>query len=365
MSAYSDSVILTQIKKGDKDVLIHLYKTFDTIIKKDLLAKGASEEDVQALLEDVLVHFWMLVQSDQFVLNEGLRIQMPQLANELWHQRLALSGKEDEDHYILAAEKLKKFINTNTAVKYVSYNRGKVGVSVPLFALASIAVVWLVLEYKPVEIRTIAKLIKIPSYIYFNKNKDTNADSLLKADANYRVTAYASPAIKANQNDSLTAKDSSAIVTNTDPLFLTSDEGQSNDSLREEEIVVRKDMLLSVTTLKVTDKSGATADAEEKSLAKELAEKMNPEAKVPDYESKIAKSYQVEFWKSPVNFRGYKMSKNKIVLFGLEESDGARLYSHNDNLYINFHQNFFKLEEADDFEPFNKVKENAVLTLLK
>jgi hypothetical protein len=364
MSSYSDQEVLIQIKKANKDILIHLYKTYEPVLKKIFEAKGASDDDTHALLEDTLVLFWDRVQQDHFVLNEGLKVQLPQLAEEIWEERVHVSLPASEDKYIKQDEKLKKFIAANTSIKYVSYNRGKVGVSIPLFALASVAVIWVVLEYKPVEIRTIAKLIKIPSYIYFNKpeaqDSVTSENNIMNQDFSHKKT-YSN---FRSQDSAAFRNDTSGMAYNT-ASFENSD--NPKDTIQEEEIIVRKDMLLSIKSLKPIDKTvGSTeADADDKSLAKELAEKMNPEAKVPDYESKSFKTYQIELWKSPVNFKGYKMSKSKIVLYGLEDEEALKLYSVNDNLYLNYHNNIYKLEETEEFEPFNKIKDTGIFTLLK
>jgi hypothetical protein len=366
MSGYNDTEIITHIKNGHKEVLIPLYKSLETAIKKSLADLGASEEDLHALVEDVLVLLWVQVQTGHFVLNEGLKIQLPKMALSLWEKRLVRQELEGEDQYVRPEEKIKKYLAANSSTKYVSYNRGKVGVSVPLFALASIAVVWLVLEYKPVEIRTIAKLIKIPSYIYFNRNNDSDSTPL---------AAVAGPVIPANhiavaqtsENDSVFNPDSSSVSrAASDGIVYAGGEGLLNDTMKEEEIVVKKDVLVAVQNMKVLDKSPSnTFETDEKPLVKELTEKMNPEAKVPDFDAKEGRSYQVEFWKSPVNFKGYKMSRNKLVLFGLEASDQVKMFLLNESFYLHYHNTLFKLEETDAFEPFTKVKDTGLFTGLK
>ncbi len=365
MSTYSDSEVFEQIKKDKKDILIYLFENNEAAIKKELSPKGASEEDCHALLEDALVQFWVQVKGDTFILNEGVKEQLKEIVNELWETSSSQTkNKTQEDKYISAEEKLKKYITTNTTVKYVSYNRGKVGVSIPIFALVSIAVIWFVFEYKPVEIRTISKFIRIPSYIYSDK-KETVEDPLEEGEKIQPVNSYKSSQVSIASDSTTTLKEDSL---NTESLEspTIANFNLENDTIRDEDIVVRKDVLLSIKSMNVTDKSfnDNLKDADDKSLSKDLTDKLNPEAKLPEPETK-AKSYQIEFWKSPINFKGYKMSKNKIVLFGIDEPDNIKLYSIDNTVYISYIQNIYKLDNTDDFASLNKIKDTAILTLLK
>lgn len=371
MSTYSDSEILEQVQNDKKDILIYLFENNEASVKKELSVKGASEEDCRAVLEDALVLFWGQVQNNTFILNEGVNFQIQQLANDLWTSATSASkAQTEEDKYVSPEEKLKKYITTNTTVKYVSYNRGKVGVSIPLFVLISIAVIWFVIEYKPVEIRTISKFIRIPSYITSDKNEPV--EDMMKEKEEKKIKPINVNAQKTNRvsrnSDSIAAliEDSLNSVSLENQVVVELDTENSSDTTREEDIVVRKDVLLSVKTIKATARSMVdnVQDADDKSLAKELTDKLNPEAKLPEPEIKT-KTYQVEFWQSPINFKGYKMSKNKIVLFGIDEPGLLKIYTLDNSVYIGHYQNIYKLESTDDFMSLNKIKDSTILTLLK
>lgn len=362
MSALSDSEILDQIKKDKKDVLLYLFESNEAALKKALISKGATEEDCHALLEDVLVGFWVEVKNESFILNEGIHKQLQQAAVELWDKTLAESHRHiGEDKYLSEEEKLKKFITTNTTIKYVSYNRGKVGVSIPIFLLISIGVIWFVVQYRPVEYRTIRKFIRIPSISLDNKDKEE--DSAVKPSNTY-TGSYQQNKTTASEDSTVFLQDSASQDASRNALRMANAEEQE-DSL-DEEIVVRKDMLLLTKVVKVQNKSllEAGADTEEKSLTKEITEKLNPEANLPEAETRT-KSYLVEFWKSPINFKGYKINKGKIVLFGIDEPEQIKLYSVDNVLYFVYIQNIYKLDNTEEFASFNKIKDTSILSLLK
>ncbi len=367
MSTYSDSEIIEQIKKDKRDVLIYLFEHNEAAIVKEMTLKGASEEDCSALLEDALVILWTQVKTGRFVLNEGVTFQLKQMVNDLWRIKTAEVVKSSADKYVSEQEKLKKFIATSTSTKYVSYNRGKVGISVPVFVLVSIAVLWFVIEYKPVEIRTIRKFIRIPSYIT-SDSPETPDDTLGEGEVPVPVSSRSQPTVMKSDSALKAPTDSSSSVTSktvgSDPLSFAAN---FTDSVEDEEIVVRKDILMSIRSLKVIDKSAQDnlAEAGEKSLSKDLVEKLNPEAKLPESESRIAKTYQLEFWKSPVNFKGYKMSKAKIVLFGIDDPESVKIYSVDNILYISNSQNIYKIESTDEFLSLNKIRDNTILSLLR
>ena len=76
-------------------------------------------------------------------------------------------------------------------------------------------------------------------------------------------------------------------------------------------------------------------------------------------------SYKIEFWKSPINYKGYKMAKNKIVLYGVNPSDAKKLYKFNDNIYLKSLVSVYKLDYSGDFRQFEKMSDESLLAKLK
>jgi|SRR6185436_10072030 len=141
-------------------------------------------------------------------------------------------------------------------------------------------------------------------------------------------------------------------------------EGTGNDTLvGDEDIVIKKDQLLITAALPVNEKP-----AEQKSqeadpatgTTQNVAEKLNPAAGLPVDERTGSTLLQVEFWVSPVNYRGYKMSKNKLILFGIEEPDAVKLFRLSDNLYMKYGNDFFRLVNTFDFLSYQRLKDADV-----
>jgi len=131
-----------------------------------------------------------------------------------------------------------------------------------------------------------------------------------------------------------------------------------SQNIEDENIVVKQDQLLISTTLIVEDKSVGTKE-ENESLSKEAIEHLNPGADLPVKEEPPS-SFIIEFWISPINYRGYKMSKNKLVLFGIEEPDAVKLYRVNDGIYMSYLREYYKLNDTFDFVSYQKLKEAEI-----
>jgi len=69
------------------------------------------------------------------------------------------------------------------------------------------------------------------------------------------------------------------------------------------------------------------------------------------------KGINVEFWKSPVNFKGYKLNKRKLILFGFMEFDSVKLeFQEGRALLLHYRNQNFELKCTQDFIPLNLQK---------
>ncbi len=73
---------------------------------------------------------------------------------------------------------------------------------------------------------------------------------------------------------------------------------------------------------------------------------------------------RVEFWKSPLNYKGYKMSRGKVVLYGLAPVPNATIYTLDYNNFLVINQTAFRVEYTDDYKPFERVSDKAILKKL-
>jgi hypothetical protein len=123
-----------------------------------------------------------------------------------------------------------------------------------------------------------------------------------------------------------------------------------------EDLVVRKDELLAVKQLDMINLSYIPSDSKD-SLLQNVSG-------IRDDGNKIKQAMSIEFWHSPINYKGYKMAKSKLVLFGIMAQE-AVLYMLDENIYIKLQQDIYKLEYTNDFRQMEKINDGVLLARLK
>ena len=73
---------------------------------------------------------------------------------------------------------------------------------------------------------------------------------------------------------------------------------------------------------------------------------------------------RVEFWKSPVNYKGYKKGKNKLVIFGLDQFDMISFKMLNKILYMKYISDFFQIDKTVEFKSLNPISNSQLLSQL-
>ena len=76
-------------------------------------------------------------------------------------------------------------------------------------------------------------------------------------------------------------------------------------------------------------------------------------------------NYRIEIWRSPVNFRGYRLLRTSVITFGLDPDAPLKLYDFNNALYLRRGASVFKLQLTDKFLPFQPVNDEAILKQLR
>ncbi len=125
-----------------------------------------------------------------------------------------------------------------------------------------------------------------------------------------------------------------------------------------ENFVVRKDELLNSKSFEVVNLQSAETENSSDSLLEKVSG-------IKDEKKNVIAAFKVEFWQSPINYRGYKMTKNKIVLFGINPDENIKLFHLEDDMFMKQNQSFFKLYFTDDFKQFEKVTDASVIAKLK
>lgn len=128
-------------------------------------------------------------------------------------------------------------------------------------------------------------------------------------------------------------------------------EYKEQDTMYESDanLMIATDEILKVKTVKLI-RIGVTAPVKD-SLAAKLAQ-------VDDVTSDM---YFIEFWKTPLNSKGYRFSKNKILLYGFVDFNNVLLYELDNSYYLKSSDQVFKLFYGSDFKQLEPVLDSDLL----
>lgn len=162
--------------------------------------------------------------------------------------------------------------------------------------------------------------------------KKTKTDLVLDADSLKKYLAM----------DTVISKNNSAIATTS-----------------SEDIIVRKDELLSTKTVEIINLSPVASSRNSKDS---LLQKVSG---IKDDKNSTKQFINIELWQSPLNYRGYKMSKYKITLYGLTSLEGLKVYILDDVIYLKNGATVNKLENSSEFRPYERITEENLISKLK
>ncbi len=114
-------------------------------------------------------------------------------------------------------------------------------------------------------------------------------------------------------------------------------------------INIATDELLTVKSVKAIQIGGN--DAGKDSLA----------AKLAHVDENTSNLYFIEFWKTPLNSKGYRFSKNKIILYGFVDFNNVLLYELDNSYYIKCSDQVYKLFYGSDFKQLERVVDTDLL----
>ncbi|MES2515005.1 MAG: hypothetical protein V4580_12715 [Bacteroidota bacterium] len=119
--------------------------------------------------------------------------------------------------------------------------------------------------------------------------------------------------------------------------------------LKEDDVNVAQEELLSVKNIKVID---LDTDAKRDTLTGQLAGVTNPE---------YPNLFFVEFWKTPLNSKGYRMTRNRVILYGLSDFSSITIYKVDDNYYLKNDDVVYKISSGTEFKPMELVNDSQLL----
>lgn len=148
-------------------------------------------------------------------------------------------------------------------------------------------------------------------------------------------------------------------VLNADTLNNHLAKDSTSFSNNTEDIVVRKDELLSTKTIEVINLDPLESNVNH---SDSLLQKVSG---IRDDRNSAKQYFNVELWQSPLNYKGYKMSKYKIVVYGISSADAVKVYKIDEEFYLKNASLVYKLEQSNDFKPYQFVSDQSIISKLK
>lgn len=197
----------------------------------------------------------------------------------------------------------------------------------------------------------------------FQSENKTAENTAITEEINTKDTKNKSTAVKtkntANADTvSKTNKNTFELTADTLTKFQVKDSVIATTNSVNEDIVIRKDELLLTKTVEIINLGSPTNQGNSKdSLLQQVSG-------IKD--DKVAKQLvNVELWQSPLNYKGYKMGKYKIVLYGIASIEGLKVYTIGNDTYLKAGNTVYNLENTSEFKPYEKVTDDAILSKLK
>lgn len=179
-----------------------------------------------------------------------------------------------------------------------------------------------------------------------------------KADTVIDLTLRRSPSAQRSKNYALEAKKeeesfSDSLISTTTDSNATSIAPNPVETTNEEIVVMRDELIrtLFLDAQIVGKNPGTRSDSLIQTLQGGSAGKPG--------------NYRVEIWRSPVNFRGYRLLRTSVITFGLDPEAPLKLYDFNNTIYLRSGATVFKLQLTDKFIPFQPVTDEAILKQLR
>lgn len=124
----------------------------------------------------------------------------------------------------------------------------------------------------------------------------------------------------------------------------------------EEVVIIRKDELIGTREIEIFQLDKKEEDPEEtkKDSLLSLVSGVKEPIKSPN-------TIKIEFWKSPLNYRGYKMTRNLLVVYGIQPSDPMKIYKSENRFFLKTSNGTSKLDPTSEFRQFEKVKDENLL----
>lgn len=123
-----------------------------------------------------------------------------------------------------------------------------------------------------------------------------------------------------------------------------------SSATRQDDYRVLKEELQSVKNIYVRDLAPKERTKMRDSLLASMAGVTLPDDK---------EFFMVEFWKTPLNSKGYRMTRGRLLIYGFNEGQDLELVKENDKYYLRNNNAIYTLMFSSEFKPMERASENA------
>ena len=192
-----------------------------------------------------------------------------------------------------------------------------------------------------------------PSRLFGSNENNSSIDTIVDL-----TTEFESKSRKVNKSTPLTPSPSNYQEgTFADSSFIapSSTDSLATTSNTNEEIVVRRDELLKSILIEASVIGKPSQSIKTDSLLNVFQGGQNTNEN----------TFRLEFWQSPVNFKGFKLIRNGIISFGLDPEDITKLFDLNGTLILRSGNFFYRIYPTDRFMPYQRITDENTIKQLR
>ena len=75
--------------------------------------------------------------------------------------------------------------------------------------------------------------------------------------------------------------------------------------------------------------------------------------------------FMIEFWKTPLNSKGYKMTRSRLLIYGYPENADLALIKRDDSYYLRNNKIIYRLNYSSEFKPLERNANNDIAAMFR
>ena len=151
-------------------------------------------------------------------------------------------------------------------------------------------------------------------------------------------------------------------VKSIDTVFIVTENTEKEDSVEisDNTETVEEDELLESDTLQIKQDEKLKSELLSLTILKD-EKKDTLREKLLGVESVKQTQINVEYWESPLNYIGYKLSKSKLIVYGIVPLKTSKIYKIDLNYYFKVNDLYYELQETADFKKMITISKPTII----